>query len=156
MIRKEKGEILVLFAIGFTVLLLFTSLAIDLALALMHRDRVKEVAVMARETRMDFGGHEMWMSENPNSVYTDLATDIAVRNGMSPSQVRTEFEHTENTISRRSARANVIMEDTYETTTLRIIGIEEIPITVRVDGTMLKSGGGRVWGPGQSYIKPLP
>ncbi|SDY72065.1 TadE/TadG family type IV pilus assembly protein [Tindallia californiensis] len=153
LLRNEKGEVLVLFAIGFTILLLFTSLAIDFAMALVYRDRVKEVAVMARETRMDFGSVEMWNAADANVVYRELAVDIADRNGMKAVQVKTEYDETETTSSKRFAKANVIMTDTYECTALKIIGIDEIEIKVRVDGSQTNSGS-NLWNPDQNYDAP--
>ncbi|WP_350343110.1 hypothetical protein PRVXT_002390 [Proteinivorax tanatarense] len=143
--KNESGDILVLFAGTFILLIVFLGLATDVVLAFNERDKLIEVGNLIRDARFDLS-EELWNSYHPEQTMREIAQDIAEQNGLERNQVDVIWREVETTHRRRTADITVILTDTYQCTTLRMLGINELPIQVTIPGRQFKERN-RVWSP---------
>ncbi|HEY4537803.1 MAG TPA: hypothetical protein VIG45_05060 [Erysipelothrix sp.] len=144
--NNEKGSVLVLFAATLSLLLVFVALSTDIILAYNRRDHLNEIGQMIREATHDFA-EESWNAYNPEEMLTELAREIGRMNGLHDSQVRVEWHEATTSYVRRDARVDIIITDVYETSTLGMFGIREIPIKIDIKGIQFKSVSPSIWSP---------
>lgn len=145
-IKKEDGAILILFAVSLSFLIVFTALTTDIIFAYNRKDHLNEVGQMMREARFDFA-EEVWNAYDPQAKLEEISRDIGRRNGLRDDQVQIIWQEVPLSRTRREAKIDVIITDTYETTTLKMLGIQEIPIKVVIKGHQSKYHGNGVWSP---------
>lgn len=143
---NECGSILILFAATLILLTVFLALSTDIALAFNKKDKLTEVGNLIRDARFDIG-EELWNSNNPEFLLKEVAVDIAKKNGLKSNQVDVEWNITKNSSTHRMVNVKIIITDVYECTTLKMLGINELPIKVVIDGYQEKKGT-MVWRPG--------
>lgn len=143
---NEEGSVLVLFAATLSLLLVFVALSTDIILAYNHRDHLNEIGQMMREARFDFA-EEIWSAYDPEAALTELSREVGRMNGLRDDQVRVIWEEGYTRYNVREAKVNVIITDVYETSTLGLFGIKQIPIKVEIKGFQNTTHGDGVWSP---------
>ena len=145
-IEKESGSVLIMFAFLFTFLMIFLALSTDIVMAFNHRDYLNEIGHMMREARFDLN-EEIWNSEDPRGTLLEVSREIGRANGLRDDQIHVLWEETTNNPMQRNANVSVIIEDTYETSTLSMFGIKKLPIRVVIKGYQFKSLPPESWRP---------
>lgn len=154
--REENGGMMVLFACMFSVLILFLSFATDLAMMYGRRARMYEIGHVMRQARFtkDQNTFSLFLnSDNPGREYGRVFNEYARKNGFKGKiTVTYDEEHPSKFgYQRREFRLNMKLEEVYDTTTLKIIGIDKVPIVVNIKGYGHKTqGSGPIWYPNNS------
>ena len=145
-LKKEKGDVMILFAGVFIILLIFLGLSTDVILAFSQRDRLVEIGNSMRDARVDLGV-EVWNSPYPEHLLRELTVDIGVRNGLRPDQITTKWNVKDETNTRRDVGVIIELTDVYECSTLKMLGIKELPIKVVIGGSQYRYAAPYVWSP---------
>lgn len=131
--RKEKGNVIVLFALTLVILVIFMGLSIDFGLMYSKRNHLIEVGQLAREAR--FGELPYIMqADDPNAALNDVVKRCVVENGIPEDQFSTVFRDTRLTHMQRTFTIDIYLWDTYEFTFLKIFGIKQQEIRVHING----------------------
>lgn len=146
-IKDEKGDIILLFAGTLIILIAFLALATDVVLAFTQRDRLREVGSIIRNTRLDIG-EELWNSDNPEAELKKLADEIGRQNGLKSDQIHVRWKPVQRNMYKRVVDIRITLVDTYQCTTLKMLGINELPIRVDIDGYQAKRTSNIIWHPG--------
>lgn len=150
--KDEKGDILILYALLFVVIMGFLSFAVDLGLMYMHRMRMYEIGNVMRQTRFtknQYTNLTFLNSENPGERYANIFNEYARKNGFKGSiRVRYDEKHPYyNNWKKREYKIDMWLEDVYETTTLRALNINSVPIKVHIAGYGHSEQSGTIWAP---------
>lgn len=146
--NNENGDILLLFAGTLILVIVFLGLSTDVILAFNKRDKLIEIGKLISEARIDLGD-EFWHSEDPQSTLKEIAWEIAKRNGLEKNQVDVKWIVKQEASNFRVIEINIVLNDVYKCSTLKMIGINELPITVKTKGAQDKyTGGVPIWRPG--------
>lgn len=143
--KNESGDIIILFAGTLILLIVFLGLSTDVILAFNKRDRLIEIGNLMKDARFDLG-EELWNSNYPESTLREITLDIAAKNGLNSEQVDVKWIPTRENETLRAADVKITLTDKYECTVLKMLGINELPIKVKIDGEQFKSGT-RIWSP---------
>ncbi|MGJ0848067.1 TadE/TadG family type IV pilus assembly protein [Tissierella praeacuta] len=147
--NSEKGDILILFAGTLILVIIFLGLSTDVILAFNKRDKLVEIGKLMSEARVDLG-EELWHSEEPQSTLREITWEIAKRNGLEMNQVDVKWIVKQETNSYRASEISIVLTDVYKCSTLKMIGINELPIKVNIKGGQDKhTGGTPIWLPGR-------
>lgn len=150
MLRKiresENGDILVLFAGVIIILIMFLALSTDVILAYSKKDKLVEIGNLMKDARFDLG-EELWNADVPQDKLREISWEIAKRNGLTVDQMKIEWTPVKNNPNIREAKTVVTLTDEYECTTLKMLGIDKLPIKVVVEGSQVKYGS-MIWSPG--------
>ena len=146
-LKKENGNIAILFALMFTVIMSFLSLALDLGMTYAYRGRMMEVAQVMRDTRFtkdaaigDLSMHD----EHPGATMKNKLIEYARKNDFN-GKVTITYNEYETSHSSRKYKVRIMLEDTYECTTLKCVGIDKLDLCVVVNGSGDRNGS--VWTP---------
>lgn len=131
--NNENGDILILFAATLIVVLIFLGLSTDFLLAFNKRDKLVEIGKLIGEARVDLG-EELWNSENPELLLKEIAWEIGKRNGLEREQVDAKWRVIRESNSYRVVNTSIELNDVYECSVLKIFGINELPMNVRMSG----------------------
>lgn len=141
---NESGNILVLFALMLTFVVLFLAFSIDIGMAVMRRGDLMEIGQIMRDARLD-QIEIIWHADFPEQAFDRIVKEYGIKNGLKYSQIHTEFSEENNLgYDGRRYTADIILEDTYDCNALALIGIHQIPISVKISGSAYKYGWG-VW-----------
>lgn len=156
-LSNEKGELLVLFSVILVVLILIIGMLIDFSMYVNERTRSKDIARIIKDTKYDFS-EALFNSDRPEEDLESLAKNIAIKNGMDPAKVQTEWIEDFYTNSepngvfierKREAIVKIEISDKYETLFLKMFNFEEIPINISLESKMEKDNEfGYIWSPG--------
>lgn len=144
--REEKGDILILFALTLVFLVGMVALATDVGLLAVKRAHLMEVGQIMRDARLE-QSELIWNADRPDVAFDQIVREYGEKNGLRDDQIQTIYTVVENTSTARACKVTMIFHDTYSCTTLRLFGFDQIPITVKIDGSAMKSSGGGVWSP---------
>lgn len=124
---KQNGDVLVIFALLFTVLVGFVSLSADLGLVYMQRAEMLEIAQLMRDTRFDLeaGNAELTHSGTPGELMFTKMNEIARLNDFNGTVQIIYYEYETSSYSRRY-KVRINLYDTYQYTTLRLLGFDEL------------------------------
>ena len=136
--KDEQGNIAVLFAFMFTILIAFTALAADVGMMYKHRSHMYEMANMVRyerfstKARMSAG---IYSVQNPGKYLGDKINKTLRKNGFK-GKIYYHYEETSKKGS-RYYKFYYIMEDLYQPGLMAPLtnGSRKIPIKVRIDGS---------------------
>lgn len=147
--NNENGDILILFAGTLILVIVFLGLSTDVILAFNKRNKLVEIGKLIGEARVDLG-EELWSSENPESTLNEIAWEIGKRNGLKRNQVSAKWTVIQETNSYRVVNTSIELTDVYKCSTLKMIGINELPIKVNMSGGQDKNTGAiPIWFPGR-------
>lgn len=150
---EEKGDILIIFALAFSMLLGFLAFVTDIGFAYAQRSKMMEIAQVMRDIRFtkDASGTELILHSNtPGYTAYTLMVEQARINGFK-GRVTITYDEYYTTSNSRKYNIDIILEDTYECTTMQIFNIKTLPIKVKVEGSGYKETSGyNLWYP--SYI----
>ena len=151
-IKSEQGDILILFAATLIMIIFFLAATSDIVLAFSKKERLEELADIMLELRID-ASEELWNSESPAHLYNEYVQDIARKNNLRPDQVHIGWTDMptqpgyEN--NQRIIKVDVLLTDNYETSILKMFGIENLPIRVKKSGMQDKyTTAPFIWRPG--------
>ena len=150
--NSEKGDLMIMFAFMFTILVIFLSFAVDLGMMYMQRLKMYEIGHIMRETRFTKNQHitEVYMnSEYPGEKFAQNFVDYARKNGFKGGITVTYREAHPSSIpaNRRDYKIDMLLEEKYKTTALGVIGIKEVPISVKIEGSGTREYGYEIWRP---------
>ena len=146
--KNEKGSISVLLAFFLVAILLFAGFAVDVGMLYYKQLRLKEVGNMIRNARLN-EETILQNSSQPNTDLNSLACSYAELNGLKPGQVSADFEDlpAQSTDTYRKYQLNIYLTDTYQFTTLRLLGFNQQNIQVTIHGYGYIQDGNGVWKP---------
>lgn len=152
--KEERGDILVIFAVMFTVLIMIIALSTDVAILYARRARIYEIGNVMRRTRFTKGQEFFMNSDKPGEEYAKAFSDYATKNGFTGKLTVTYDEtKTQNTYKRRDFDINMEFEEKVETSVLKFIGIKHVPIKVVIKGSGHKDRD-NIWKPeGEDWKK---
>lgn len=134
--KEERGDILVIFAVMFTVLIMIIALSTDVAILYARRARIYEIGNVMRRTRFTKGQEFFMNSDNPGKEYAEAFNDYAKKNGFNGElKVTYNEKETSNNYSRREFDINMEFDEKVETSVLKFVGIKEVPIKVVINGS---------------------
>jgi len=152
--NEERGDILVLTAAMFTVFMLFLAVSTDIAMAYSKRAKMYEMGHVMRQTRFtkDVDTTSRFLNSNePGKEYAKSFNEYARKNGFKGKITVTynEIHPKAFEYKKREYTIDMKLEDVYETTMLRVVNINTLPITVIIRGSGYKWHGGqsKVWYP---------
>ena len=148
-IKDEQGNIAVLFAFMFTILIAFAALAVDVGMMYKHRSHMYEMANIVRyerfSTKTNMRG-AIYSVKNPGKYLGDKINGTLRVNGFK-GKVYFHYHEGINDKGQRFYKFYYIMEDLYQPGLMAPL-VEnpgkKIPIRVRIDGS----------GHGSNYYKP--
>lgn len=146
LLKKESGNILILFALTFTFLVGFISIAADVGLMYAERSRLLEIGNLMRDARFQ-QSEIIWNASNPAYSFDSLVREYGIKNGLTNDQIKTVYTAVENSTTTRRANVDIILTSTYKCTTLRIFGYNEITIKEVINGSGYKIRSPKVWTP---------
>ena len=151
-INEEKGDILILFALMFTVLAGFISLAYDFGAMYYERSKMMETAQIMRDTRFTEDADVSIMihnSDTPAQAFTDNFAKYAALNGFQGTLEVTYYEAPKTDGKERVHSISFTLTKEYVPQGLmKLVNSNPIPIKVKIDGVgSLKSSGGGIWYP---------
>lgn len=145
---EERGNIAVLFAFVFIVLVGMAAMATDVGLLAIKRARLMEIGQIMRDAR--FEQYQMiWEADDPAKKFDEIVREYGIKNGLRNDQIKTEYIKVADRWDYRECKVNMIFTDTYKCTTLRLFGLDEVPIKVTITGSAYESNTGGVWSPGR-------
>lgn len=145
--QKERGDILILFALTLVFLVGMIALATDVGLLAIRRAHLMEVGQIMRDARIE-QSELIWSANDPGQAFDQIVREYGLKNGLQSNQIETAYKTVESTSTRRECSVTMIFHDTYTCTTLRLFGFDQIPITVKIDGSAMEYNSGGVWSPG--------
>lgn len=154
--KEERGDILVIFSVLFTVLILVITLSADVAVLYARRAKIYEIGHVMRSTRFTKGQEFFMNSDNPGKEYANVFYEYAKLNGFVGKFTLTYREddpRVYNDIKRRFD-INMEFEEYVDTIMLKYIGIPKMLIKVNIKGAGTKEikGSIPIWRPsGDSY-----
>jgi Flp pilus assembly protein TadG len=148
MIVKKKGNIAILSALFFTILIAFTGLAIDIGGMTLKRLHLLEIGHVIRDARF-IDTVEIDNSNDPEATLNQLARNYAVKNGLESSQVSVDYYQTTLTQTQRNYELDIYLTDSYHCIFMNIFNIGTIPINVTIHGTSTATKTPRIWAPGR-------
>ncbi|MFM1564767.1 TadE/TadG family type IV pilus assembly protein [Helcococcus ovis] len=131
--KEERGDILVIFAVMFTVLIMIIALSTDVAILYARRARIYEIGNVMRRTRFTKGQEFFMNSDKPGEEYAKTFSDYATKNGFN-GKLTVTYDEYESTYEKRNFKINMEFEEKVETSVLKFIGIKEVPIKVVIKG----------------------
>ena len=146
LLKNESGNILILFALTFTFLVGFISIAADVGLMYTERSKLLEIGNLMRDARFQ-QTEIIWNSNNPAYTFDSLVKEYGVKNGLSTSQIKTEYRVIENSYTTRRVEVDITLTSVYNCTTLRLFGYNNITITELIEGSGYKIRTPKVWRP---------
>lgn len=160
-LKNEKGDILIIFALIFTLFLGFLAFVVDIGMMYLYRARMLEIAHIMRDTRFTKNTHItelIYNSNTPGKYLADMLSDYARKNGFR-GKITITFEEDVPTTNKRNYTIKIELEDEYKTTVLRALGINEMNVKITVNGSAWKEGT-NIWYPNGSswryYQKVFP
>lgn len=144
--RNENGDIIILFAGVIILLVVFLGLSTDVVLAFNKKSKLTEVGNLMKDARFDLG-EELWQADYPEDKLREISLEISRRNGLRDDQVEVEWMPVRNDESIRQAQVKITLTDNYECTSLKIFGVNNLPIRVVIEGSQVKTGF-NLWSPG--------
>lgn len=144
--RNENGDIIILFAFTIIILIGFLGLSTDVVLAFNKKSKLVEIGQLMKDARFDLG-EELWQADYPEDKLREISLEISRRNGLSDDQVEIEWVPVKRNESIRQAKVKITLTDNYECTSLKILGINDLPIKVVTEGSQVKYGF-NLWSPG--------
>ncbi len=146
--KNEDGNIIIIFAMTFMVIIAFVTFSTDIAMAMSRRSELMEIGQIMREVRFE-QSEVIWNSDNPEETFDKMVREYGKKNGLSDSQINTKYEEIyTGTYGKRTFNVDITLTDSYECTTLSLFGINNIPIKVTIKGYAEKSKNSGVWRPG--------
>lgn len=152
--KEERGDILVIFAVMFTVLIMIIALSTDVAILYARRARIYEIGNVMRRTRFTKGQEFFMNSDNPGEKYAEAFNDYAKKNGFK-GRLKVTYDETKTVgaYNKREFNINMEFEEKVKTSVLKFIGIKEVPINVVINGSGHKIRD-NIWRPnGYGYTK---
>ncbi|MBE6829895.1 MAG: hypothetical protein E7519_06765 [Ruminococcaceae bacterium] len=143
---EERGDILILFALTLVFLVGMVALSTDVGLLAVRRAHLMEVGQVMRDARLE-QSEMIWNANDPGATFDQFVRDYGIKNGLRSDQIKTTYKVVENSANRRECAVTMTLHDTYECTTLRLFGFDQVPITVKIDGSAYKYDNNGVWGP---------
>ena len=164
--KNERGDVLILFALLFTVMVLFLAFAVDLGMMYTRRLKMYEMGHIMRETRFTKNQDTTGVflnSENPGKEYADNFNEYARKNGFK-GEITVEYNETHPSnfnYKKRQYTINMRLKEVYKPKILGLINIKEVPIVVEIKGSGFKEYGGTVWYPKNNpnftrYVRTFP
>lgn len=150
--KEERGDILVIFAVMFTVLIMIIALSTDVAILYARRARIYEIGNVMRRTRFTKGQEFFMNSDNPGKEYADAFNDYASKNGFN-GELKVTYNEKTSSYDKREFDINMEFEEKVETSVLKFVGIKEVPIKVVIKGSGHKDRS-NIWKPkGEDWKK---
>lgn len=152
--NNEKGDIILLYGLLFTFMVGFLSVSVDLGMMYIHRMRMLEIGNIMRETRFTKNqatNSTFLNSYEPGKLYAHVFNEYARKNGFK-GKVAVRYNESPPQKHRREYKLDMWLEDTYHTTTLRVIGIKELPIKVHIAGYGFSEQGSIWYPPGTAFM----
>jgi Flp pilus assembly protein TadG len=145
-LTEEQGDILILFALSLVFLVGMVALATDIGLLAIKRAQLMEVGQIVRDARLE-QTQLIWDANNPTQTFDQYVREYGIKNGLNSGQIETKYEVVDNTATRRESKVTIILHDTYQCTTLRLFGFNQIPINVTINGSAYEYNSNGVWSP---------
>ncbi|CDZ23480.1 putative membrane protein [[Clostridium] cellulosi] len=145
---EERGNIAVLFAFVFIVLVGMAAMATDIGLLAIKRARLMEIGQIMRDARFE-QSQLIWEADDPAQKFDEIVREYGIKNGLRDDQIQTEYTTVENSRTRRECKVVMKFTDTYKCTTLRLFGLNEVPIKVTINGSAYEQNSNGVWSPGR-------
>lgn len=145
--NNERGNIAVISAFVFVALVGIAALATDIGLLAIKRARLMEIGQIMRDAR--FEQYQMiWEADDPAKAFDKIVREYGEKNGLRDNQIKTKYIAKKNDWNYRECEVYMYFTDTYKCTTLRIFGLDEVPINVTITGYAYENNDNGVWRPG--------
>ena len=152
-VQEEKGDIIIITAALFVILLFFTGIALDVGMVYFEHSRLENACQMVKENRFT---HEntVRFSENPGVQVSSLVEDVLTDNGFTGKADVYFYEETAEDGSLlpnyRRYRMRVVLSRECPWHFLRIFGEENITIRSSIDfeNSFGELSSDMVWHPG--------
>lgn len=127
----ERGDVLVIFAASFMVMLFFVGLAMDASMVLMAHSRLNSVCQLVAQDRLTYQDTVRY-SEQPGDDFTTCIMQTLAENQV---QGKGEFYFSEDvrTEQKRHYRARLVLQDSCPAHFLRLFGVQKINFSASVD-----------------------
>ena len=144
MLKEEKGDIAILFALMFTVLVGFISLAVDFGAMYYERSQMMEIGQIIRDARFTEGGpiSELALnSETPGPVFLqEFSRYAALNNFHGTIEVDYKEQYLPSINTRRYSIDLTLSKEYTPVGLLTMIKSDPIPIKVKIEGSGHRAG----------------
>lgn len=130
-LKNENGDILVIFAGVFILIVFCLALVIDVGMIYVRKNQMQDVCQVIREDRFTYEDSVRY-SENPAVCCFDGIFYSARKNGFD-GQIKVYFKEEEPESNRRSYKTRTVLTEKYEYTFAKILGFNETEISVSID-----------------------
>ena len=145
-IKRETGNILIIFAMTFTALVGFLGIATDVGLMYAQKTRLLEIANLIRDAR--FQQIEIiWNSTTPAATFDSIVREYGLKNGLNTSQITTQYVVKTNTTTTREVDVYIYITSTYNCSALKLFGYNNVTLKETIKGYAIKSKSPKVWKP---------
>lgn len=154
--KEERGDLLVIFAVLFSVLILVIALSADFAVLYARRAKIYEIGHVMRSTRFTKGQEYFMNNDNPGREYAEVFNKYAKLNGFN-GKFKVTYNEDPIGYDEKKRRFDIDMEfeENVETIMLKYIGISQVPIKVLIKGRGNKEikGSLPIWRPNNHYYR---
>lgn len=129
--RKENGDILVLFAGMFIIIVFCLALVIDIGMVYLRRNEMQDICQVIRKDRFTYEDSVRY-AENPAEFCYKEIYSSAVDNGFD-GNVKVYFNEEEPVNNKRSYKTRTVLTEKYKFSFAKILGFNEMDINVSID-----------------------
>lgn len=148
-LKKEKGNITILFAICLVVLIFFAGIAIDFGLYYMERNDLENLCRLLREDRFTYHDSIRYAQNPGRESYNIVENTMSSNNFSGDIKVYFKEEPYPALSNSRSYKMRIQLEDKFEFIFLKLFGLGEVGVSAHVDGEENYGDGGNdvIWHP---------
>ena len=146
-LKKENGDILVLFAGLFILIVFCLALVIDVGMIYLRRNQMQDICQVIRKDRFTYEDTVRY-SDNPAEDCFKNIYNSATKNGFN-GNVKVYFNEKEPQCNKRSYKTRTVLTEKYKFTVARILGFDEtnIEVFIDVDETYGEGRADMIWHP---------
>lgn len=136
-LKNEKGDIIVLSAFLFVILIGFLALIIDVGMMFAYRGKMYEIANVMRDTRFTKNitiGDVTMSSTNPGEYFAGMLSSYARKNGFK-GEIKIIYKEKMPKQNKREYKITIILKDKYRPKFLSLFGYKEMEVGIKLDGS---------------------
>lgn len=136
-IKSEKGDIIILSAFLFVILIGFLALIVDVGVMFAYRGKMYEIANVMRDTRFTKNitiGDVTMSSTNPGEYFAGMLSSYARKNGFK-GEITIIYKEKYPQQNKRDFKITIILKDKYRPKFLSLFGYKEMEVGIKLDGS---------------------
>lgn len=152
LVKKERGNIMVLFAGSLIIMIAFIGLSLDIGMLSLQRNSLQNLSQVIREDRFTYQD-QIRYADDPAKKSYEIIYNTLEKNGFDGT-LKIYFYEFEQFSNHREYRIRTVLTQEYSWSFARVLGMSTTTISSTLDGREIYGEGGvdMVW---HSEISPL-